>query len=69
MINLFDNFSFEVVPRESNQVTYSLTVFASTPIPRDIMTRGLCKLEVNFIPSILDNLEHWLVFNNDTHII
>jgi hypothetical protein len=69
MINLFDTFSIEVVPRETNQVTDSLAVSASTLIPCDIMTHGLCKLDVNLRPTVPNNLEHWKVFNDDTHIL
>ena len=33
------------------------------------MLEGDCPLEVNFRPSVLDNLEHWQVFQDDAQIL
>jgi hypothetical protein len=46
-----------------------LVVFASTLQPCEEVLQDLCKMEVVFRPSILDNLEHWQVFDDDAKIL
>jgi ribonuclease HI len=55
-INKFDNFSIEAIPREENRVLYNLVISPSTlQLFKEI---GLYKVEVNFRPSLPENLEH-----------
>jgi ribonuclease HI len=55
----FEVVSIEASPREENYVADALVVLASTLQPCDGPLQNLCKMEVLFRPSILDNLEHW----------
>jgi hypothetical protein len=66
-MNTFDNFSIESIPREGNHLVNNLVVFASTLHLSKVI--GLYKVEVNFRPSLLDNLEHWQVFYNENQIL
>jgi hypothetical protein len=52
----FDEFSIEVIPREENFIANALAVSASTLQPCGEIAPY--KVEVNFRPSIPDNLEH-----------
>jgi hypothetical protein len=56
-MNKFDNFLIEAIPREENHLKDKLVISASTlHLFKDI---GLYEVEVNFRPSLPDNLEHW----------
>jgi hypothetical protein len=51
-----------------NEKFDALVVFASTLQPcKDLLEEGT--LEIMFRPSILDNFEHWKIFDNDSQII
>jgi hypothetical protein len=66
-IKKFDNFSIETIPREENHLADNLAVSASTfQIFKEI---GLYKVEVNYMPSLLNNLEHWKVFYSEIQIL
>jgi ribonuclease HI len=66
-IKRFDNFSIEAIPREENHLVDSLVVSASNlQLSKEI---GFYKVEVNFRPSLPDNLEHWQVFENDSQLL
>jgi ribonuclease HI len=66
-IKKFDNFSIEAIPREENHLADNLVVSASTlQLFKEI---GLYKVEVNYRPSLPDNLEHWQVFDNESQIL
>jgi ribonuclease HI len=66
-IKRFDNFSIEAIPREENHSTDSLAMSASNlQLSKEI---GLYKVEVNFRPSLPNNLEHQQVFENDNQIL
>jgi ribonuclease HI len=66
-INKFDKFSIEVIPREENPLENNIIVSTSTlQFFKEI---GLCKVEVNFRPSLPDNLEHWKCFDDDSQLI
>jgi ribonuclease HI len=53
----FKIMSLEATPREENHVADALTVYASTLQPCEGPLHDLCKMEVLFRPSVLDNLE------------
>jgi ribonuclease HI len=56
-IKRFENFSIEAIPREENHLADSLVVSTSNlQLSKEI---GFYKVEVNFRPSLPDNLEHW----------
>jgi hypothetical protein len=65
----FEVVSIEAVPREENYVAYALVVSASTLQPCESPLQNLCKMEIIFIPSIPDNLEHWKAFEDDNQIL
>jgi ribonuclease HI len=66
-IKKFDNFSIESIPREENHLADNLVVSASTlQIFKEI---SLYKVEVNYRPSLPDNLEHWQVFDSESQIL
>jgi len=53
----FVNYLIEAIPREENHLVDNLVVSTSTlQLFKEI---GLYKVEVNFKPTIPDNLEHW----------
>jgi hypothetical protein len=55
-MKFFDNFSIEAIPREENHLVENLAVSASTlQLFKEV---GLYKVEVNYRPSLPDNLEH-----------
>ena len=57
----FDSLNIQKVHREMN----GLAVAASTLQPLDEMINGNWKMEINFRPSIPDNIDHWQVFKDD----
>ena len=66
-IKRFDNFSTEAITREENHLADNLVVSASNlQISKEI---GFYKVEVNFRPSLPDNLEHWQVFENNGQLL
>jgi ribonuclease HI len=65
-IKKFDDFSIEAIPREENHLADNLAVSASTL--QHFKEIGLYKVEVNFRPSLPDNLEHWQVFDSEDQI-
>jgi len=52
----FDEFSIKAIPREENSMVDALVFSASTLQPREEILPY--KVEVNFRPSIQNNLEH-----------
>jgi hypothetical protein len=60
-------FNISFVPREENAMVDSLTVSTSNfrvPLPRKLRY----DVEVKYRPSILDNVKHWKVFEDDLEI-
>ena len=55
----FDALNLQEVPRELNVLAYKLAMVASTLQPSDEMVNGNGKMEINFSPSIPDNIDHW----------
>ena len=49
---------FMKIPREMNGLADKLVVATSTLHPSDKMINGNGKMEINFRPSILDNVDH-----------
>ena len=68
-MEFFDALNIEAVPRDQNSAADRLTVSTSTLQPSDEMLEGDCPLEINFRPSIPDNIEHWKVFQDDEQIL
>jgi len=68
MINSFLlSFNISFIPREENSVEYSLGVSArnfKVPFPPKLKY----EVEIKYIPSILDNVKHWKVFEDDIEI-
>ena len=52
-----------------NGLADKLAVTNSTLQPSDEMINGNGKMEINFQPSIYDNLDHWQVFNDDKQLL
>ena len=57
-MELFDALNLEAVPRDHNSASDRFAVSASTLQPSDEMLEGDCSLEINFRPSLPDNVEH-----------
>jgi hypothetical protein len=55
------------MPGEENQLADSLIVSTSTL--QHFKEIGLYKVEVNFKPSIPENLEHWQVIDDEHQIL
>ena len=68
-MEFFDALNIEAIPRDQNSASDKLAVSASTLQPSDEMLEGDCPLEINFKPSIPDNIEHWKVFQDDAQIL
>jgi ribonuclease HI len=65
--NFFSAFNITFVPREENTSVDFLAVSASpfkVPLPLKIYR----EVEIRYRPSILDNLKHWEVFEDDLEI-
>jgi ribonuclease HI len=67
--NYFEVISIEEFPRDKNHVVDALAISASTLKPCEGPLQNLCNMEVIFRPSILDNMEHWQVFDDDAQIL
>jgi hypothetical protein len=65
----FKKISIKVVPREENYIVDTLAVSRSTLKPCEGPLQYLCKMEVVFIPSVLGNMEHWKVFDDDSQTL
>lgn len=51
-----------------NSQAHSLVVLASLLLPHLDSKNGTYKVEMIYRPSVLDNVEHWQVFEDDAHI-
>ena len=68
-MEFFDALNIEAIPRDHNSVADQLA-FATSALQRsDEMLEGDFLLEVNFRPSVPDNIEHWQVFQDDAQIL
>jgi ribonuclease HI len=66
-IKKFDNSSIEAIPREENHLVDNLVVSDSTmQLFKEI---DLYKVELNFRPSLPNNLENWQVFYDDNQLL
>ena len=65
--NFFSAFNISFVPREDNAVADSLAVSASQfKIP--LLSMVKYDVEIKYRPSVLDNVKHWKVFDDDLEI-
>lgn len=65
--NFFLDFNIQFLPKELNRIVDSLTVAASTfRPPRNPLLKY--EVEVKCRPSILDNIKHWQVFEDDDKV-
>jgi ribonuclease HI len=65
--NFFSAFNISFIPREENTLADSLAVSASLfriPLPPKIKYG----VEIRYRPSVLDNIKHWKVFEDDLEI-
>jgi len=69
LIECFDGFNIQVIPRGQNHVTNALALTASTLEPTSMA--GLKKFSVEFVatPSVPDNITNFQVFEDDQHIL
>ena len=51
-------------PREENSLADKLAIAASTLQPIKELINGNGKMQIKFIPSTPDNLDHWKKFKN-----
>jgi ribonuclease HI len=65
--NFFSAFNISFIPREDNVVADSLAVSASQfKVPQPSMAKY--DVEIKYRPSVLDNVKHWKVFEDDLEI-
>ena len=57
-MEFFDALNIEAIPQHHNSTADQLVFAASALQPSDEMLEGGCLLEINFRPSIPDNIEH-----------
>jgi len=65
----FGALNIVVVPRDQNWEADRLAIQASTFQPIEQLMDGKGKYEVNFRPSIPDNITHWQVFDDDKQVL
>ena len=68
-MEFFDALNIIEIPREQNSMADKLAVAASTLQLSEELMNGDEKLEINFRPSVSDNMEHWQVFRDDEQIL
>ena len=64
----FDAVDLMAVPRLENSEANKLAVAASTLEFTEELIEGNGKFEINFSPSVPDNVNHWQVFKDDKQI-
>ena len=65
----FDALNLTSIHRDENSLADKLAVAASTLQPSEELLNGDGKLEINFRPSVPNNMEHWQVFQSDEQIL
>jgi ribonuclease HI len=68
LIDYFLAFNISYIPRAMNQLVGSLDVSTSTfnpPLPAKLNY----KIQVKYIPSLLDNVKFWKVFDDDEELV
>ena len=65
----FDALNIQKIHREMNGLADKLAVATSTLQPLDEMISGNGKMEINFRPSVPDNIDHWQVFKDDEQLL
>ena len=68
-MEFFDALNLIAIPKDQNSMEDKLAVVALTLEPSKEFLNGNRKLEINFRPSIPNNMEHWQVFQNDEQIL
>jgi len=63
----FDNFCISYIPRAKNQLADSLAMSASMFIP-PMPPRLVYEVQMKYKPSLLDNVQHWKVFEDDDEV-
>ena len=62
IMEFFDALNLSSIHRDQNSLAYKLVVVASTIKPSKECLDGDGKLEINFRPSVPDNMKHWKFF-------
>ena len=65
----FDALNLTSIHINENSLVDKLAVTASTLEPSKKLLNGDGKLQINFRPSVPDNMEHWQVFRDDEQIL
>jgi hypothetical protein len=69
LISDLDAIDLIVIPREQNSKPDELTVAASTlQLPDSLIDENI-SVEVIFRPLVLDNMDHWQVFDDDIQMV
>lgn len=64
-LEFFDAFLIEAIPRDQNSRADSLVVSASLLLPHPDFKDNSYRIEMIYRPSVLDNVNHWQVFDAD----
>ena len=67
-IESFEAFSIEFIPRSQNTKADSLAVLASLLLPHPKFKSDIYRIEMIYRPRVLDNVNHWQVFNDDAQL-
>ena len=65
----FDSLNLTSIHRDEYNLADKLAIAESTLHPSKELLNGDGKLEINFRPSVPDNMEHWQVFQSDEQIL
>ena len=68
-IDHFDAFSLSTISHEQNSKADCLTISTTLIIPHPEFNRDIYIVEMIHRPSVLDNDQHWQVFDDDGQII
>jgi len=63
----FDSFCISYIPRAQNQLSDSLSVFASLFVP-PLPPRLVYEVQMKYRPSLSNNIHHWNFFKDDNEL-
>ena len=67
-IESFEAFSIEFIPPSQHTQATSLVVSASFLLPHPEFKNDTYRIEMIYRPRVLDNVNHWQVFNDDSQL-
>ena len=68
-MEFFNALNLTSIHRDQNRLADKLAIATLTLQPSEEFLNGNGKLEINFRPSVPNNMEHWQVFCDDEQIL